>query len=213
MQGRDGHYDPDAESGDTWRIFRRLAHGLVALGAGYYWLPDPLFISFIPRWFGVLAAVILAGAIEWTRLRRRKILPGMRYYEKTRIGSYFYAVTGVAVLLLFFQPYISVPCIIGMAFADPVAGELRIRRNPRWLCFLITGIFYFAIVFISSMIFGGNWFTAAGVLPLSAALAVITTPVALASESIRIKYLDDDFNMLLFPAFVSQIIFFILFSI
>jgi dolichol kinase len=192
MEGNDS--DPRAER----RVVnghkrRRISHVMLSLGVVYYWLPDPLYVEGVPKWWGLLAATFLACVIEFIRIKRRVPIPGMRPYEERRIGGYLYAVIGT-VLVLWFSPIsVGVPCIIGMACCDPLAGELRHAKHDERRVVVFTAIAY-ALIALCSLI-------ALGVKPVSMiALIAIMTPLAVLSEQIDIKYLDDDLTMLVVPA-------------
>ena len=172
---------------------RRLSHILLSLGVLYYWLPDPLYAEGVPKWWGLLAATFLACVIEFVRIKRRVPIPGMRPYEEKRIGGYLYAVIG-AVLVLWFSPIsVGVPCIIGMAWCDPLAGELRHAKVKERRVAVLTAIAY-ALIALCSLI-------ALGVKPITTiVLIAVMTPLAVLSEQIEIKHLDDDLTMLVVPA-------------
>jgi hypothetical protein len=199
----------EIKGGPKGRLIRRLAHGMLPLGIIYYWLPDPLYLDYFPKWLGALIVLLGIAIFESVRIMTGRILPGMRNYEVKGIGSYFYAVLGVILLLLFFHQYIAIPCILAMAWVDPLAGELRLKKIPKSVCIILCGILYFIIILISSVVFNGEWFMESTII-LSLSLAAITTPIALFVEAIYIRHLDDDFTMLFFPALAVQIVFLII---
>jgi hypothetical protein len=199
MKGGDGPGQPDVKGGKKGNLFRRLTHVMLSLGIVYYWLPDPLWIEGVPKWTGLLAAVFLACIIEFARLKRRKLLPGMRVYEERRVGGYLYAVIGMAIVLCISPDIVGIPCIIGMACCDPIAGELRWRKIPDTTVALWTAVVYALIAFSSLSVLG----TEIGTMIL---LIATLTPIAILSEQIDIKHLDDDLTMLVFPAIAGTLL-------
>jgi hypothetical protein len=199
MQGDELEVRPNVGGGVKWNVVRRFAHGILSLGIVYYWLPDPLFIEGVHRWYALLGAVLIACVIEFARLKRKKIFPGMRSYEESRIAGYVYAVIGVAVVLSISPNIVGVPCILGMAWCDPLAGELRHDRVNETRIASFTVISYALIAFISLITLGAAPF-------MMILLIAVMTPLAVLSEQIDVKYLDDDLTMLVVPAAVGTLL-------
>lgn len=181
------------------RSVRRIAHGILSLGIVYYWLPDPLFDPDFPKWFGLVIIVLIVGSVEIVRLRRSKIFFGMRPYEVHRIGSYVYAVAGIFLVLTFAPPIVGIPCILGMAWVDPIAGELRNLGRREYVVLPIMGFCYAAISYVALLLLSVD-------ASLAIALILIMTPVAVVSEAIDLRYLDDDLTMVLFPAIAGTLV-------
>lgn len=199
MLGKEHEARSNVRGGARWNIVRRFAHGILSLGIIYYWLPDPLFIEGAHRWYALLGAVLIASTIEFARLKRKKIFPGMRSYEESRIASYVYAVIGVAVVLSISPDVVGIPCIIGMAFCDPFAGELRHRGVPEIRIVILAGIAYALLALCSLILIGVNSITIV-------LLVAVMTPLAILSEQIDLKYLDDDLTMLIVPAIAGTLL-------
>lgn len=199
MQSGDPVGHLNVKGGAKWNTVRRCSHGILALGITYYWLPDPLFIPGFPKSYALVAAVLIACVIEFVRLKRKRLFPGMRPYEESRIGSYVYAVIGMAVVLSIAPDIIGIPCIIGMALCDPLAGEMRHRGFPEVRIIILAGIAY-ALLALGSLIF-------MGVNSVTIALLVaVMTPLAMLSEQIDVKHLDDDITMLIIPAIAGTLL-------
>jgi hypothetical protein len=199
MKGGEGPGQPEVKGGKRGNLFRRLTHVMLSLGIIYYWLPDPLWTEGVPKWTGLLAAVFLACLIEFARMKHRKLLTGMRAYEERRVGGYLYAVIGMAIVLWISPDIVGIPCIIGMACCDPIAGELRWRKIPETRVALLAAVVYALIAFSSLSILE----TEIGTMIL---LIATLTPIAILSEQIDIQYLDDDLTMLVFPAIAGTLL-------
>ena len=199
MMGRENESRPNVKGGRKWSIGRRLVHWVLSLAIIYYWLPDPLFIEGFHRWYVLLGAVLIACTVEFARLKRKKIFPGMRSYEESRIASYVYAVIGVAVVLSISPDIVGVPCILGMALCDPLAGELRYAKVKEIKIAAFTAVAYAFIALFSLAILRAEPFT-------MVLLIVVMTPLAVLSEQVDIKHLDDDLTMLVVPAVAGALL-------
>jgi len=189
----------DTLGGEKGRYIRRLAHGMIMIAAAYYYFPDELPVTGLPKWTLAPAAVAIVLIAERVRIKRSMYVPGMRPHEMKRLGSYTYAVIGAALVVLIAPAEVGVPSIIAMAWADPVAGEIRNRGRSELSAAILSGATY-AVIFL----------TIAALIELDPVTAVILaaclTPVAVASESFDIVGLDDDFTMLFFPAAVGALL-------
>jgi len=199
MPGKDKEAQSNVRRSTKWSIVRRSVHCILSLAIIYYWLPDPLFIEGIHRWYVLLGAVLIACTVEFVRLKRKKTFPGMRSYEESRIASYVYAVIGVAVVLSISPDIVGVPCILGMAWCDPLAGELRHARVNEMRIVILTAIAYALIALVSLIALGAE--------PVTMALLIaVMTPLAILSEQIDIDHLDDDLTMLAVPAVAGTLL-------
>jgi hypothetical protein len=198
MMGEENAALPIVKGGRRWNIARRLMHWILSLAIVYYWLPDPLFVEGVYRWHVLLGAVLIACTVEFVRLKRKKIFPGMRSYEKSRIASYVYAVIGAAIVLAISPDIIGVPCILGMALCDPIAGELRYSKINEMKIAIFTAITYAFITLFSLTILHAE--------PITMILLIaVMTPLAVLSEQVDIKHLDDDLTMLVIPAIAGTL--------
>jgi len=199
MPGKDKGAQSDISRGTKWNIVRRSVHCILSLAIIYYWLPEPLFIEGVHRWYVLLGAALIACTVEFVRLKRKKTFPGMRSYEESRIASYVYAVIGVAVVLSISPDIVGVPCILGMAWCDPLAGELRHVKVDDMRIATFTAITYALIALFSLTILRAEPTT---MILLITAMA----PLAVLSEQIDIKHLDDDLTMLVIPAVAGTLL-------
>jgi hypothetical protein len=199
MSGKDKEAQSNVGRGAKWNIVRRSVHCILALATIYYLLPEPLFIEGVHRWHVLLGAVLIACTVEFVRLKRKKTFPGMRSYEESRIASYVYAVIGAAVVLSISPDIVGVPCILGMAWCDPIAGELRRAKIDKMRVATFTAITYALIALFSLTILRAE--------PTTMILLIaVMTPLAVLSEQIEIRHLDDDFTMLVIPAVAGTLL-------
>lgn len=190
LGARFGH---DEAWGD--RIWRRLLHAIGATVLVYYVLPDGVFVV-VSKETVLLAALAAVLAIELARHAFGLELPTIRPYESRRIGSYaFYSIALAGAILLFPEP-IAVAAILGTAFVDPFAGELRADPGrARWypaLPFVV-----YAALATAALLGVGRWPLGDGV-----ALALLAAVVGLAAEWPTVPWLDDDLAMTFAPALV-----------
>ena len=177
-------------------VARRLVHFLIALAPIYYLLPEDLPVIGLDRWVVLIAFFAIAMVIEAVRLPKGILVFGMRPHEKNQIASFAWAAAGITAALWLFPHDIAAGTLIGMAFVDPLAGELRARRVdiPRELAASL--ITYFGICAAALALANDR------VLPTILLLSVVGAVVAVASEHFKNKYLDDDFLMLVAPGIV-----------
>jgi hypothetical protein len=181
----------DAELGD--RAWRRILHGLGAGVLVYSYLPTRFFVVAPKLWvlLAALAAVLAAEALRHAGLLD---LPTIRGYEERGVGSYtFYAIALVLAVVLFPFP-IAAAVVLGTAFVDPVAGELR--RPGRWRgAYPVVPAFVYVGLAVAGLAALGGWPYVDAV-----GLAALAAPIALAAEWPTIPWVDDDLVMTLAPA-------------
>jgi len=164
------------------RLPRRVIHILSAGLLSYYLLPSDMYGSGLPRELVVLAFLVPVLAVEAYRLARRPKIPGLRENEEKRVSAVAWGAVGLAVSFVFFPQRLVVPCVLGMAFVDPLIGELR----PGWpKCYPYLPA---AVYFLICLACGLGW-----------AISILATVVALAAEAPKLPQIDDDFRMLMAP--------------
>lgn len=188
---------PKIASGREWHLVRRFVHVLLSIAALYYWLPDPLIEGF-RKWYLLIIGLAIIALIEFLRFRKRVSLPWLRPYEEGRIASHTYAAVSTVIVLTLAPDIIGAPAIVGMALADPVAGELRMRKISGRRVRALTGIVYGLIAFRVMMTISTDF---AIVLPLVTIMSI----VAVISENPDYKYFDDDFTMIAFPTLAGYV--------
>ncbi|MDH4123249.1 MAG: hypothetical protein OEV21_04110 [Thermoplasmata archaeon] len=188
-----------AIGGRKWNFARRFVHVLLSIGVLYYWLPDPLMPGF-PKWFLLVIGLAIIAFIEILRFGMKIKLPWTRPYEEGRLAGHTYSAVGAVIVFLIAPMEIGTPAIIAMAWADPIAGEVRKRTGRREIGWLACGISYAIIAGI--VVFLIVPWRDVGSMGLLVAIMTIT---AVFSEEIGQKYLDDDFTMLVLPTAVAMI--------
>ncbi len=187
----------DEQLGD--RLWRRCLHGIGAAVLLYYAIPDGFFVVLSKQEVLVLAlaAVVL---LEVLRHGAGLELPTLRPYEEARIGSYvFYALALAGAVLLFPRP-IAAAVVLGTAFVDPLAGELRASARWHRTYPVVPALAYAALAFVG-LAGIGDW----PAVP-AAGLALIAAPLAVASEWPKIPWIDDDLAMTFVPAIVLYLV-------
>jgi len=175
---------------DRGHWFRRFIHMLAPIFLVYYAVPDPIWEGGPSR--ELLLVCVLVGVLVFETIRlifKPKIL-GLRSYEYGRMSAASWAAIAMTIAFLFFPLEYAAPAVIGMGWVDPLCGELR-RIDTR-LYPSLPLVVYFLIAFITmSYLIGIN----VQVLVAS----ILATVLAIAIEKPRLKYLDDDFLMLVVP--------------
>jgi len=174
---------------------RRIAHLLIALTPLYYALPVELPILSVHRW--ALVVVFFSGVcvFEAFRLWKGITFLGLRPHEKEQIASFAWAAAGIAAVLWLCPHDVAAAALVGMAFVDPLAGELRMAKGDA-IAVGVSLAVYFALAF--SILFLWEWREGMLVVVLAALGAV----AAVAAERTKMRYIDDDFLMLVIPGAV-----------
>ena len=196
------------EQGDVttrWRIIRRLFHIALSITIVYYWLPDIIGEPGIRKWVILLIGGMIVLCIEPPRLILGKRLPWGRPYELRRPASYAYAAFGTIIVLLLFPPGIGAPAIAAMALADPVAGELRRKNASRLHIGAACGAIYAIIALILASLILLD-------LMIAITIAIPMTIIAVITEDLDLKALDDDLTMIVLPATIGYLLYVLLTS-
>ena len=133
---------------DWGHILRRLVHMSSPIFLIYYWLPDPLWPGGPGRQFGLVFALFLTLVFEAVRMTKQLEIIGMRPYESNRMSAAAWAGIALAFSMLFFPLKVVAPVLFGMAWIDPLCGELR-KRNSR-LYPNLPKVAYFVLVLVDN---------------------------------------------------------------
>ncbi|MDD1743819.1 MAG: hypothetical protein LUO85_04250 [Methanomassiliicoccales archaeon] len=164
----------------------------------YYWLPDPLWAGGPGRQIGLIFALFLTLIFEAVRMTRQLKIIGMRPYESNRMSAAAWAGIAIVFAFLFFPLKVTAPVIFGMAWIDPLCGELRKRKSRLYPN--LPKVAYFVLVLVVMTATVG---LSVGVL----LAALISAPVAISVEKTKTRFLDDDFTMIFIPLIVVAIVF------
>lgn len=179
---------------DKNRLVRRTMHAGLALAPLYYLLPVDLPVVNLRRWVLLIAFIVAILLFEVIRLRKGIVFLGLRPHEKNQIASFVWAAAGVTFVLWLFPHDVASAVLIGMAFVDPLSGELRLTKIGLVPMLVIAMLVYFSICAATLLLAGDRSFLVAMIL------SVAGTLLAVGSEQPKIPYIDDDFLMLTVPA-------------
>ncbi len=172
---------------------RRLTHVLIALAPLYYSVPVDLPYVGLRRWVLLVAFFAAVSAFEAVRLWKGITFLGLRPHERNQIASFAWAAAGITLVLWLFPHEVATAALIGMAIVDPLIGELRDSIDTR-IAVPASSCVYFVLCISVMLLSSEISFLFAG------ALASVGTAVAIASENLKTKYVDDDFMMAVLPA-------------
>jgi hypothetical protein len=172
---------------------RRLTHVLIALAPLYYSIPVDLPYVGLRRWVLLIAFFAAVSMFEAVRLWKGVTFLGLRPHEKNQIASFAWAAAGITLVLWLFPHEIATAALVGMAVVDPLIGELRKTIDGRIVVPVSSGV-YFVLCITVLILTSDMSFLFAG------ALASVGAAIAIASENLEIKYVDDDFLMAVLPA-------------
>ncbi len=168
--------------------FRRAFHLASPAFLAYYLLPEDLGLG-LPKPYLVVTIWSATLITETLRLAFGVDLIGLRDYEKGQISAYFWGGSALALGLLFFPPPFVIVAMFGMAWVDPLCAWTRRRRGYPPAPLLV----YALIVAI------GLWLVTDWDLEEIFILAALASPLAIGAEYPAIRYVDDDFTMLVVP--------------
>jgi len=177
-------------------LVRRSVHCLIALAPLYFLLPDDLPVIGLRRWVLLIALLVGVGAFDAWRRHKGLTFLGLRPHERKGIASFAWAAAGITFVLWLIPQDIATAVLVGMAFVDPLAGELRAKYGTKPWPIAASVLVYFALASVIMALWGDhNIFQ-------SIILALVGAAIAIPSESLKVRYMDDDFSMLVFPAMV-----------
>ncbi|NLI74644.1 MAG: hypothetical protein GX369_07775 [Euryarchaeota archaeon] len=173
---------------DREATFRRIVHLSAPLSLIYYYLPSPIWSGGPTREFGLLFLLLIVLIVESLRLLIGFHVPGLRNYEKKRISAGAWAAIAMTFTMLFFPLSIAAPAITGMAIIDPLISAIR---NTRWYPWIPMISYFLLAISLLSLFY-----------PLSSRIifaAAIGSFLAIGSEALRCRRVDDDFLMIVIP--------------
>ena len=182
--------------------FRRLTHvSMAAIPLIYYTRGDDLagYFSVGPD---ELASYIfiLVLVIEAIRLRFGIVIVGQREYESKQISAFAWGAFAVCLALLVtgMEPFASgsgiksgiygIPLIFGLTFVDPLMGEIKRQKQDMRLA-ITTGLAASYAIWVGCSFWLGT--------PLWT--CILLAPLTVLGELPRVKYIDDNATMILFP--------------
>jgi hypothetical protein len=183
------------EESEADELWRRIIHGAGAFVLLYDVLPSNFFVV-VPKVVVLLAALAAVLVLEVLRLGLGAELPTIRGYEARRPASYVFYAVALAGAVLFLPPPLAAAVVLGTAFVDPLAGELR--RSDRWRRpgpFVAFAAYTVLAAGALGLVGRWPWAGAVGLGALAAAVAVVV-------ERWRFRWLDDDLTMTVAPALV-----------
>jgi len=183
---------------DRGQWLRRFIHMLAPLFLVYYALPSPIWEGGPNKELVLVSTLIIVLGFEAYRLTFKPKILGMRIYEYQRVSAATWAALGMTFVFLFFPLEYAAPVVIGMGWVDPLCGELR-RFESKFYPTLPLTVYFTIAVFTMTYLIGFN---------VQVVLAsIVATILAIAIEKPRLKYIDDDFLMLVVPILGIWVVF------
>ena len=174
--------------------FRRGFHLCAPLFLVYYLFPEDMWGLDVSNKGFIIIIFTLLMIFEAIRLGTGRVFFGLREYERKQLSAYAWASIAITIAFLFFPPVFVICAVVGMGWTDPLIGELRKHWKKAYP--LLPLAVYFVITVACLSLFSDMQFI------LILFLASLTTVVAILVEYPRLKYIDDDFLMLLIPLLV-----------
>ncbi|MFQ5908195.1 MAG: hypothetical protein ACE5JE_05145 [Thermoplasmata archaeon] len=169
-------------------VLRRAIHIVSPVLLGYYLLPDDLYIG-VPKLLVAVVFWLVTLVVEVLRLLGRLEILGIRDYERGQVSAYFWGGTGLILGLALFPPPFVVVAMFGMAWIDPLATLTRRRGGYPYVPLIAHLVLAtVGLALLTTLAF-----------PAILTLALIAAVVAVAAEYPRLRWIDDDFTMLMVP--------------
>ncbi|MBI5000931.1 MAG: hypothetical protein HZB92_05320 [Euryarchaeota archaeon] len=182
---------PYLQSMDKGELFRKVFHLCAPLFLLYYAVPSDMWGLGPTREIVLLVILLMVLTFDLTRYGMGVTLPFLRGYEARRISAYSWAAIGFTIAVTIFPMHLVVPVIFGLGWTDPLIGVLRRRKSKLYPALPV--VVYFIICAMAFALMG-----AMGVLYLLL-MPAIGALTAVAAESPRFGYVDDDFLMQIVP--------------
>ncbi len=184
--------------GFSGHLLRRITHvSLAIIPWLYYWHGEEIAgkVGTTAQYFAFIVLGIIIVA-ELIRLKIGFTIFGQRAYEANQLSALFWGAVSV-VLALAFSPLVGVmgaafgaPLVLGLAFGDPVMGEIRrAGKEPK---FVVVG----GLITVYAV-----WLLSWNCLDTPLLFAILIPPIQVASEWPRLRWIDDNGTMILIPLF------------
>ena len=182
--------------------FRRLTHvSMAAIPILYFARGDEIagVFSLSPEEF-VSCIFLVILVVEAIRLRFGIVIVGQREYESSQISALAWGAFAVCLTLLVtgMEPFsigtgleagaYGIPLILGLTFVDPLMGEIKRQKQDMNLA-IAAGMVASYAVWVGCSLWLGT--------PLWVCL--LLAPLTVLGELPRVKYIDDNATMILFP--------------
>lgn len=178
---------------DYGHWFRRGFHLCAPLFLLYYLVPGRI-LGIVSKELILLLALLIVLIFEAVRLRTGWVFFGLRGYESKQLSAFAWAGIGLTIAFLFFPQIFVICVVIGMGWTDPLIGELRRRWKKGYPAIPLVQYFFIVLVCLSL-------FSEMDIF-LRMFLAGLGSVVAITVERPRIRYIDDDFLMMVIPLVV-----------
>ena|SRR3990167_2077862 len=181
--------------GVSGHILRRLIHLSIIITPFYYYAYLPQRYSLAQRHQFLYCWIAMVVIVELIRVRHRFIIFGQRRYEENRFSALGWTLVSLGVVFLFSPGMAySLPIITACALADPLMGELRLRKfSPHKVSFI--GMLVIFLIWLGAVFYFDLPFWLIGVMP----------PLTVLVERPTLHWIDDNALMLLVPLAVILI--------
>lgn len=184
---------------DRAHIVRRSTHLCAPLFLVYYLFPGDMWGLGVSPEIAVLIVLALVLVVEAIRLATGRTYYGLRTYEKNQLSAYAWAGIGITAAFLFFPPVFVICAVVGLGWVDPLIGELRMRKKKTYPALPL--VVYFMLVFCCMQVFSDiNIF-------VQVFLGCLAAVSAIKIEAWKMKYVDDDFLMLIIPLVIMTLVY------
>tara|TARA_B100001250_G_C19783422_1_gene782964 strand:+ start:377 stop:1000 length:624 start_codon:yes stop_codon:yes gene_type:complete len=172
-------------------VFRRIFHlSMCVIPVLYFEYGQDLADKVSMNLDEIVSVFVIAAILgEALRLKLGFTVFGQREYESTQVSALAWGAIAIGMVLLMtpVKEY-AYPLIFSLAFGDPFMGELRRREVES------KNVITYACVLVLAI-----WLLCWNLFDTPLILCFIAAPIAVISETPRLRYIDDNATMLLIP--------------
>lgn len=175
-------------------VVRRIVHMAMAIYPFLYYdfgQSIAAFFATTPQAI-VIILVSLVIILDLIRIAFGSTVFGQREHEAGHPSSFAWAAVALGIVLLFAPKLYAVPIIWSCAFVDPLIGEMRrFQVHQSWVA--VVGIIcVIGLWLLATLWWGTPWW-----------MALIMGPIIIAAEWPNLKWVDDNFLMMIVPLLVT----------
>ena len=183
------------QGGIKAHFLRRMIHVSIIFAPLLYYFIFSRYFSVIVLHRVLLGFIVAVLLFEWVRIKHSIVLFGQRHHEATHFSAFAWTAIAISIICISQStPTFALPIVASCAFADPLMGEMRIRK--------IKNIW---IIMVGLVVVASVWIAAAFYFHFSYGF-VLLAPVIVLVEWPSFRWVDDNALMLLVPLLLVMMV-------
>ena len=177
---------------------RKIIHAFGFISLAYYLLPVGDFY----RQIMAMSAVAVVLLFEFLRMAMGVDIPLFRNYEKNSLSGFGWCSIGLLTSFLLFPAWVNIPVVFAWSWVDPFMGYYRKKKWMIPSAFLLYTLIFYGVSYLTLEYVPLGF----SVLFIGPAIAVVGVYSEILGKKEGLRWLNDDFTMILFPALAYYII-------